>query len=113
MKDQKLDDLLKEWEATWQRPGAKEYFRQLGRIGLLLIVLLIVVYSCDRLKEIEKEKSASNLSERQNQAIRSGRGKYDPDLPVLSVDPIQKERALQVPRPVPCNTIAQQTLARD
>ena len=55
MKDQKLDDLLKEWEATWQRPGAKEYFRQLGRIGLLLIVLLIVVYSCDRLKEIEKD----------------------------------------------------------
>ena len=105
MKDQKLDDFLKEWEATWQRPGAKEYFRQLGRIALLVVLLLLVVYSCDRLKEIAQE--------RQNNAIRSGRGKYDPDLPILAVDPNAKERPLWVPRPVPCNTIAQQTLARD
>lgn len=61
MKDKKLDDLLKEWEATWQRPGAQEYFRQLGRIALLLIVLLIVVYSCDRLKEIEREDHSVEL----------------------------------------------------
>ncbi|PHN05864.1 hypothetical protein [Flavilitoribacter nigricans] len=54
MKDQKLDDFLKEWEATWERPGAKEYFRQLGRIALLVIVLLLIVYSCDRLKEIQE-----------------------------------------------------------
>lgn len=51
MKDPKFEELLKQWERSWERPGAKEYFRQLGRIAFLLILLLIIVATCERLKE--------------------------------------------------------------
>lgn len=51
MKEQKLDDLLKEWEGTWERPSPRVYVRQLSRITLVLVLLFLAVYSCERLKE--------------------------------------------------------------
>lgn len=51
MKEQNLDDLLKEWESTWERPSPRIYVRQLSRITLVLVFFFLAVYSCARLKE--------------------------------------------------------------
>ncbi|MCB0631279.1 MAG: hypothetical protein R2824_15750 [Saprospiraceae bacterium] len=54
MKDEKLEQALKEFDATWSRPGVQEHLRQLSRIALLLIALLIIVWASERLKEMKK-----------------------------------------------------------
>ena len=52
MKDEKLGQALKEFEATWISPGVGEHLRQLGRIALLVFVFLLIVWASERIKEM-------------------------------------------------------------
>lgn len=65
MEHEKLDDFLKEWEGSFERPGWRYHFKTMAWIGVVLIFLLFSIRACNFLKENGKNgKEALDRTER-------------------------------------------------